>query len=228
MRMQQLCSRLPVGLQRGGRRALYNPSHNSTRSGIKSCILLACSAEIVAGSVDGTVRRFDVRAGLETADDLGGAPHPSLQRACTWETLLFSAAAAPTLASCGPCNRSMEVETADTPTLSGVVSNVGAAVTSVAVSHDGHCLLASCMDGAARLLDKEGGDLLATYRGRFLLSTLCFRRLPASFPIAAAGQGRRRPADNVPGCVFPSARWGMLPAFCIYGRRGCWTGRAAT
>jgi hypothetical protein len=38
-------------------------------------------------------------------------------------------------------------------------------VTSVAVSHDGHCLLASCMDGAARLLDKEGGDLLATYRG---------------------------------------------------------------
>lgn len=38
-------------------------------------------------------------------------------------------------------------------------------MTSVAVSHDGHCLLASCMDGAARLLDKEGGDLLATYRG---------------------------------------------------------------
>lgn len=34
-------------------------------------MLLACSAEIVAGSVDGTVRRFDVRAGLETADDLG-------------------------------------------------------------------------------------------------------------------------------------------------------------
>jgi hypothetical protein len=54
-------------------------------------------------------------------------------------------------------------------------------VTSVAVSHDGHCLLASCMDGAARLLDKEGGDLLATYRGAIILPPLgsCFL-LPAS------------------------------------------------
>lgn len=68
-------------------------------------------AEIVAGSVDGTVCCFDVRMGLQLADD------------------------------------------------------IGAPVTSVSVSHDGHCLLASCMDGAVRLLDKEGGDLLATYRG---------------------------------------------------------------
>lgn len=30
-------------------------------------------AEILAGSVDGTLRRFDVRVGLEVADDLGAA-----------------------------------------------------------------------------------------------------------------------------------------------------------
>ncbi len=70
-----------------------------------------CSAEVVAGSVDGTMRRFDVRAGLESIDD------------------------------------------------------IGAPVTSVRASHDGNCLLAGCMDGGVRLLDKAGGDLLATYRG---------------------------------------------------------------
>ena len=70
-----------------------------------------CSAEVVAGSVDGCVRRFDVRAGLESCDALG------------------------------------------------------APVTCVSASHDGNCLLAGCMDGGVRLLDKAAGDLLATYRG---------------------------------------------------------------
>ena len=76
-----------------------------------STSISSCSADIVAGSVDGSVRRFDVRAG-----------------AC-W------------------------------------VDAIGSPVTCVAISNDGHCLLAGCMDGAARLLDKGGGDLLATYRG---------------------------------------------------------------
>lgn len=74
-------------------------------------VVVTTSAEIVGGSVDGTVRRFDVRMGLEVAD------------------------------------------------------SVGAAVTSVSVSGDGLCVLASCMEGTLKLLDKSGGDLLASYSG---------------------------------------------------------------
>lgn len=76
-----------------------------------SSVAITASAEIVAGSVDGTVRRFDVRMGLEVCDTM----------------------AAP--------------------------------VTCVAVSGDGLSLLAGCMDATVRLVDKAGGDLLASYSG---------------------------------------------------------------
>ena len=65
----------------------------------------------MAGSVDGTVRCFDLRAGACYADELG---HP---------------------------------------------------VASMALSHDGNCLLAACLDSRVRLLDREGGELLAMYQG---------------------------------------------------------------
>ncbi|KAJ9513614.1 hypothetical protein QJQ45_006078 [Haematococcus lacustris] len=67
--------------------------------------------EIVASSVDGSIRRFDIRMGRVYTDD------------------------------------------------------VHHAVTSVAVSHDGLCLLAACLDSTLRLLDKTSGELLASYRG---------------------------------------------------------------
>lgn len=67
--------------------------------------------EILAGSVDGTVRRFDVRIGAVYTDELH---HP---------------------------------------------------VTSIAMSYDGKCVLAGCLDSTVRLLDKEGGELLASYTG---------------------------------------------------------------
>lgn len=38
-------------------------------------------------------------------------------------------------------------------------------VTSIAVSHDGQCILASRMDSRLVLVDKDGGDLLASYAG---------------------------------------------------------------
>lgn len=72
---------------------------------------LYCRAEIVASSVDGTVRRFDVRMGCMDVDQLG------------------------------------------------------APVTAMALSHDGNCVLASCLDGRMRLLDKASGELLAEYSG---------------------------------------------------------------
>ncbi|GAX77764.1 hypothetical protein CEUSTIGMA_g5207.t1 [Chlamydomonas eustigma] len=67
--------------------------------------------DIVAGSVDGTVRRFDIRMGRMYTDTLH---HP---------------------------------------------------VTSVALSHDGQCVLSACLDSTLRLLDKGSGELLATYQG---------------------------------------------------------------
>ena len=73
--------------------------------------VFVCSEEIVAGSVDGTVRRFDVRAGCLFTDDLGQS------------------------------------------------------VTSIAISGDNLCILAACLDGRMRLLDKATGTLLAQYVG---------------------------------------------------------------
>ncbi len=42
---------------------------------------------------------------------------------------------------------------------------LGRPVTSVALSHDGRCLLATCLGGAVALLDKATGALLKTYGG---------------------------------------------------------------
>ena len=70
-----------------------------------------CREEIVASSVDGTIQRFDVRAGCLFTDDIGQS------------------------------------------------------VTSIAVSNDNLCMLAACLDGQARLLDKNTGVLLAEYSG---------------------------------------------------------------
>ncbi len=42
-----------------------------------------------------------------------------------------------------------------------LVDFMGKAVTSVGLTKDGQCLLASTMDGNVRLLDKDNGQLLA-------------------------------------------------------------------
>ncbi len=70
----------------------------------------------MASSVDGTVRRFDVRGGCAYVDQMH------------------------------------------------------AAVTSMALSNDGNCVLASCLDARLRLLDKGSGELLAEYKG---MQSLC-------------------------------------------------------
>ena len=43
--------------------------------------------------------------------------------------------------------------------------NLGQSVTSVALSHDNLCVLAACLDGCVRLMDKATGTLLAQYQG---------------------------------------------------------------
>lgn len=72
---------------------------------------LLCSVQVLGGSVDGTVRQFDIRMGMMFTDTV----HQS--------------------------------------------------VTGIAISHDGNCVLASCLDHSMKLLDKASGELLATYTG---------------------------------------------------------------
>ena len=43
--------------------------------------------------------------------------------------------------------------------------SLGQAVTQVALSHDGNCVLASCLEVGLRLLDMASGELLARYAG---------------------------------------------------------------
>jgi len=38
-------------------------------------------------------------------------------------------------------------------------------ITAVNLSHDGNCILISCLDNTVKLLDKNNGELLSTYRG---------------------------------------------------------------
>ncbi|DBB14623.1 hypothetical protein WJX82_010312 [Trebouxia sp. C0006] len=74
-------------------------------------VAVADSVQVLGGSVDGTVRQFDVRMGMMFTDTLHEA------------------------------------------------------VTGIAVSHDGNCVLASCLDNSMRLLDKASGEQLASYTG---------------------------------------------------------------
>jgi WD40 repeat protein len=72
--------------------------------------VLSVGPAILAGSVDGTLRRFDVRMGRLYTDELH---HP---------------------------------------------------VSELALTHDGLCVLAACLDSCLKLLDVEAGELLASYR----------------------------------------------------------------
>ena len=41
------------------------------------------------------------------------------------------------------------------------------------MSRDTNCVLAACMDGTVRLLDRVEGDLLAEYTGAFSVALSC-------------------------------------------------------
>jgi hypothetical protein len=45
------------------------------------------------------------------------------------------------------------------------IDQLHAPVMAMALSHDGNCILASCLGARLRLIDKESGDLLAQYTG---------------------------------------------------------------
>ena len=85
--------------------------HVSVTEGAEASINLDCRTDILAGSVDGTLRRFDVRTGHLITDLLH---HP---------------------------------------------------ITSVGSTKDFKCVLACCTDSCIRVLSREGGNLLGTYRG---------------------------------------------------------------
>ena len=61
--------------------------------------------------------------------------------------------------------------------------NLGQAVTQVALSHDGNCMLASCLEVGLRLLDMGSGELLARYAG----AACCWQRATPSFVGCSTG-----------------------------------------
>lgn len=92
--------------------SFYHPAHEWMLCQQDSVTSVAISGWCIFGaSVDGTIRRYDIRMGRSYCDQLH---HP---------------------------------------------------ITSVALSHDGLCVLAACLDSALRLLDRDSGELLASYTG---------------------------------------------------------------
>ena len=120
------------------------------------------SPEILAASVDGRVRRYDVRAGCVAADDLDA---PVRQGKGGWVMALWGKGEwvygfgrhephVPSTADPRPGPRPPPPSPPpQTPPSSACFTT------------DGQCVLAACLDSAVRLLDREGGALLATYTG---------------------------------------------------------------
>lgn len=71
-------------------------------------------------------------------------------------------------------------------------------MTSLALSHDGNCLLAACLDSRMRLLDRGSGTLLAQYTGAHYCETLC----PSPAWLDACLDSRLRLLDRASGTLL--------------------------
>lgn len=90
--------------------------------------------EIIAGSVDGTVRTFDIRIGRYELDYLH-AKHA------------FATVLVPLLLKWLFLNKNYMF-------LREISDNFGQPVNCISLSNDGNCILASCLDSSLRLLDR--------------------------------------------------------------------------
>ena len=63
------------------------------------------------------------------------------------------------------CGAEILLRTYDARAGSRTADTLGAALTHVALSGDGHCALAGSLDGSLRLLDRSNGTLLNRYSG---------------------------------------------------------------
>ncbi|XP_038626668.1 WD repeat domain-containing protein 83 isoform X1 [Tachyglossus aculeatus] len=114
--------------------------------------------EILAGSVDGHMRRYDLRMG-ELHADYVGSKYPRGKRG---RKRLVGAQGPPELRHL-PAAWPLGPEPAWIRPHLGLL--VPGPVTSVCFSKDGQCVLASSLDSTLRLLDKDTGEMLGEYSG---------------------------------------------------------------
>lgn len=118
---------------------------------------------ILAGSVDGTVRSFDIRLGaglVPTSSLRGWDPAACVQRPARGQLLI-------------PPPRVWAV--APPPPGNVTSDDLGAPVTSIRLTADGNCLLASTIGAGIRLIDRASGTHLADFSGHTCAAVLAAR-----------------------------------------------------
>lgn len=117
-----------------------------------------CCAEniLLTASYDRCVRLFDLRSGSAAPSQVLRGARDSVSDVI-WHDDEYQIAAA----SIDGCVRSYDCR-------KGVLSvdDLHAPVTSICLTRDRECLLCSCLDGKLQLLDRETGELLASYCGQ--------------------------------------------------------------
>lgn len=136
---------------------------------------------IFAGSVDGTVRSFDIRLGAQCS----GRCRESERRESAGNTL--ACANSITRCVCVPCVTAPLRRRRVCPGTS-TTDDLGAPVTSIRLTADGNCILAATIGAGIRLIDRAYGTHLADFSGhacaaflqspRILRLLLCAGRHP--------------------------------------------------
>jgi mitogen-activated protein kinase organizer 1 len=111
-----------------------------------------CSV-LVSGSYDKMVHLWDCRSRSYT-------PIQTLNEAKDSVSALFITDHEIFTGSIDGCVRNYDIRAGRLRT-----DHLGNPVTSVALSNDKNCILASCLDATIRLIDKENGELLSEYKG---------------------------------------------------------------
>eukprot|EP00741_Cyanophora_paradoxa_P008881 tig00001408_g8598.t1 len=108
---------------------------------------------IVSASYDGTMRAFDLRSQSQNAIQTIDNFKDSVTSVIITATEIVGGSVDGTI-------RRFDIRIGRVYT-----DTIGVPVTWMAVSNDGNCSVASCLDGTVRLFDKDSGELLNEYRG---------------------------------------------------------------
>ena len=120
---------------------------------VNSIMFAKNDAVLVSGSYDKTVKVWDCRSrSIDAVQSMGDA-EDSVSSVVVDVPFIYSA-------SVDGRVRCYDVRRGKLTT-----DTLGVPVTSLALSHDGRCYLASTLDSTARLFDRSNGKLLATYTG---------------------------------------------------------------
>jgi len=126
-------------------------------TGLINAVALTNGPEVyLSASYDSTVRIWDARSRTQTPIQILSDATDSV--ACVEVVDEQDASAQIVTASVDGKVRTYDIRMGQVQ-----CDDVGDAVTGMALSHDGNCLAASCVDGTIRLVERETGHLLNTY-----------------------------------------------------------------